>query len=154
MCAFVVMGMFGAVIDMVNILNDSLEELKDPAVVGWNSTEYAMGLTEHVEILESTVFYVNNFRLVMAAYPLIIILRLFKAFAAQPRLAMVTKTLETAGQELVEFGLVFMSVFVTFTISGVGLFGREVTSERCLERPGRQNKKRRTFVQQIVIQML
>jgi hypothetical protein len=66
--------------------------------------------------------------MVMAAYPLIIILRLFKAYSAQPRLAMVTKTLETAGQELVEFGLVFMSVFITFTISGVVLFGREVNS--------------------------
>merc|ERR1740117_1245892 len=47
---------------------------------------------------------------------------------------MVTKTLETAGQELVEFGLVFMSVFVTFTISGVVLFGREVTSFATLPR--------------------
>jgi len=127
-CAFVVMGMFGSVMNMVNICNDSVQNLKDPTEVLWNSTAYTTVLHDHIETLETTVKYVNNFRTVMAAYPLIIILRLFKAYSAQPRLAMVTKTLETAGQELIEFGLVFMSVFVTFTISGVVLFGREVVS--------------------------
>jgi hypothetical protein len=127
-CAFVVMGMFGAVMNMVNGLNDSLEALKDPIRVGHDAASYKGALDLHTELLEAAVAYVNTFRYVMAAYPLIIILRLFKAYASQPRLAMVTKTLESSGQELVEFGLVFFSVFITITISGVVLFGREVKS--------------------------
>lgn len=133
-CAFAVMGMFGSVMNMINICNDSVDGLLDPRVVAWNSTAYVERLHEHMDTLETTVKYVNNFRTVMAAYPLIIILRLFKAYSAQPRLAMVTKTLETAGQELLEFGLVFFSVFITFTISGVILFGREVVSFGTLPR--------------------
>merc|ERR1719158_2406962 len=127
-CAFVVMGMFGSVMNMVNICNDSVEAVKDPAEVAWNSASYLASVHEHIDTLETTVKYVNNFRTVMAAYPLVIILRLFKAYSAQPKLAMVTKTLQTAGQELMEFGLVFCSVAINFTISGVILFGREVVS--------------------------
>lgn len=136
-CAFTVMGMFGAVMSLVNGLNDSLMAIKDPGAShsgSFNSTAYTIEMHSHVALLENTVQYVNNFRMVMAAYPLIIILRLFKAYSAQPRLAMVTKTLETAGQELVEFGLVFFSVFITITISGVVLFGREVSSFATLPR--------------------
>jgi len=133
-CAFSVMGMLGVVMNMVNALNDSLELMKDPNKVGFNSTAYTDSLHEHVMLLEQTTEYAYNFRMVMAAYPLIIILRLFKAYSAQPRLAMVTRTLQTASQELVEFFLVFFSVFITITISGVVLFGREVSSFGTLPR--------------------
>lgn len=128
MCAFTVMAMFGAVIGILGGLNDSLRKLDAPEKEYANSTMYRKGLHEHIDTLESTVQYVNNFRMVMASYPLIIILRLFKAYSAQPRLAMVTNTIGRAGLELIEFGVVFFSVFITFTISGVVLFGREVVS--------------------------
>jgi hypothetical protein len=78
--------------------------------------------------LQDNVNYVRNLRLSVAVYPLIIIIRLFKSFAAQPKLAMVTKTLSSAIPDLLHFAVVFGSVFVTFTICGIVLFGREVGS--------------------------
>lgn len=123
-CAFAVMGMFAGCMTQLGELNKSLASLPLPS----NSTEYRDGVGSHIKKLESTVEYVYNFRMVMAAYPLIIILRLFKAYSAQPRLAIVTHTLGSAAQELGEFALIFCSVFLTFTISGVILFGREVGS--------------------------
>merc|ERR1712032_375271 len=56
------------------------------------------------------------------------ILRLFKSFTAQPKLALVTRTLARAGPDLFHFMIVFVSVFVTFMICGIVLFGREVRS--------------------------
>mmetsp|Transcript_26997 Transcript_26997/g.46862 ORF Transcript_26997/g.46862 Transcript_26997/m.46862 type:complete len:1137 (-) Transcript_26997:83-3493(-) len=78
--------------------------------------------------MEKQVHYSYSFRVVLAGYPLVIVFRLFKAFGAQPRLAVVTKTLVTARVDLVHFMLIFMSVFICYAIAGVVLFGREIAS--------------------------
>mmetsp|Transcript_10858 Transcript_10858/g.24910 ORF Transcript_10858/g.24910 Transcript_10858/m.24910 type:complete len:1047 (-) Transcript_10858:32-3172(-) len=80
----------------------------------------------YVDALEDVVKYVHNLKLVFAAYPLLIVFRLFKAFAAQPRLALVTNTLVVTGVDLLHFMLVFTSIFVTLAISGLVLFGRRL----------------------------
>jgi len=59
-------------------------------------------------------------------YPFVMMFRLFKAFAAQPRLAVVTQTLVAAAVDVAHFGVTFLSVFFTYTVSGVALFGREI----------------------------
>jgi len=87
---------------------------------------YAAQAELYVDALEATVHYIHILRLVLSAYPLIIVLRLFKAFKAQPRLALVTKTLQVTGVDLIHFMLVFCSIFLTLCISGFVLFGRRV----------------------------
>eukprot|EP00929_Paragymnodinium_shiwhaense_P091118 TRINITY_DN51156_c0_g1_i1.p1 TRINITY_DN51156_c0_g1~~TRINITY_DN51156_c0_g1_i1.p1 ORF type:complete len:888 (-),score=94.72 TRINITY_DN51156_c0_g1_i1:30-2693(-) len=76
------------------------------------------------------VFLIGNFvqrlRTVFATYPVLIILRLFKAFSAQPRLSVVTRTLAKAFVDLYHFGIVFMVVFATYVVSGTIIFGREL----------------------------
>ena len=54
------------------------------------------------------------------------LLRLFKGFARQPRLALVTKTMVKSVSDLVHFGLVFFSVFGTFAIGALSAFGRDM----------------------------
>mmetsp|Transcript_30314 Transcript_30314/g.77051 ORF Transcript_30314/g.77051 Transcript_30314/m.77051 type:complete len:982 (-) Transcript_30314:152-3097(-) len=71
---------------------------------------------------------------VLACYPFIIVSRFFKAYSAQPRLALVTNTLSRAALDLVHFGLVFMSVFLLFTVSATLLFGRDVGEFATMER--------------------
>jgi len=127
-CAFALIGMFIGALALIAEVNASLEETPGVDNFGDNTTAYQEAVEKHALTLENCVAYIHTFRICMASYPLIIILRLFKAYASQPRLAMVTKTLENAGQDLQHFGLVFSSVFITFTISGVVLFGREVES--------------------------
>eukprot|EP00971_Amphidinium_carterae_P205037 4069386-Amphidinium_carterae.1 len=95
----------------------------------------------------------------MAAYPIIIVVRLFKAFKAQPRLALVTRTMTSAATDLIHFGIVcfpeyswegrgwhnklrhailailrFSSVFLAFAVAGVMLFGGEVLDFGTLDR--------------------
>lgn len=88
--------------------------------------KYTNEIETHMMHLEQNVHYIHKLRLALAAYPLMIVFRLFKAFSAQPRLALVTKTLTLASIDLMHFLLVFCSVLLTFAISGVVLFGREV----------------------------
>lgn len=75
--------------------------------------------------LEVQAHYSYSFRVTMASYPLVIAMRLFKAFGSQPRLAIITNTLMAASIDLVHFLLIFVSVFITYTVAGVVLFGRE-----------------------------
>lgn len=62
----------------------------------------------------------------LCLYPMIVMLRLFKSFAAQPRLAVVTATLTTAGQDMVHFFIVFTSVYICMAVNGVLLFGQDL----------------------------
>merc|ERR1719456_126348 len=55
-------------------------------------------------------------------------LRFFKAYRAQPRLAMVTSTLYSASSDLFHFLIVFITIFVSYALSGVLLFGRRLKS--------------------------
>lgn len=89
---------------------------------------YELVVEEYMESLLANVDFYRIHRLAIAAYPLIIIFRLFKSFSAQPRLALVTKTIAKAGPDLFHFMIVFLSVFGTFVICGIVLFGREVES--------------------------
>jgi len=70
----------------------------------------------------------QNFRLLLGMYPMLIVMRLFEAFAHQPRLSIVTSTLGDAFVDLAHFLLVFLSIFLTYAVAGVVLFGREVDS--------------------------
>lgn len=83
-------------------------------------------LLEFVEESENVVRYARQVRICFAFYPFVIGARLFKAFSAQPRLALVTRTLSNACVDIVHFGLVFLSILCIFAASGMALFGREL----------------------------
>merc|ERR1719316_2083086 len=61
-----------------------------------------------------------------AVYPIVIMCRLFKSFAAQPRLSLVTRTLAATATDVAHFGIVFFAIFLSYSIMGTVLFGREV----------------------------
>jgi len=65
------------------------------------------------------------FRIFVAVYPFVIVSRFFKAFASQPRLALVTNTLVKASTDIFHFLIVFGVVFIIFTLSALLLFGQE-----------------------------
>eukprot|EP00928_Gymnodinium_smaydae_P027639 TRINITY_DN21307_c0_g1_i1.p1 TRINITY_DN21307_c0_g1~~TRINITY_DN21307_c0_g1_i1.p1 ORF type:complete len:1076 (+),score=167.63 TRINITY_DN21307_c0_g1_i1:57-3230(+) len=88
--------------------------------------DYRAKASEYIELLEMEVHQLYTFRVMVGVYPLLMMFRLFKAFAAQPRLSIVTRTLGNAAVDLVHFLLVFLSIFCTYAVAGVILFGREV----------------------------
>ena len=78
------------------------------------------------QALEVTSAEEKRFRLILCFYPMLLLLRLFKSFAAQPRLAVVTDTIKLASQDLLHFGLVSAAVIACLCLNAVLLFGRDV----------------------------
>lgn len=76
--------------------------------------------------VETMVLSEKNLRLVLFFYPTILMLRLFKSFAAQPRLAIVTKTLERAAEDLIHFCIVFCCVYMCLVINSILFFGQDL----------------------------
>lgn len=117
---------FLASIGMRTKLNDLLSELGNTPSTDWETDGYKTKLNDYVEKLAENCNYVRYLRLALALYPTFIIIRLFKSFAAQPKLALVTRTLSCAMPDLLHFSIVFASVFVTFAICSNVLFGKEL----------------------------
>jgi len=63
---------------------------------------------------------------VMSMYPFVLVTRFFKAFSAQPRLALVTATFTTVAADMAHFGFVFVCIFGLFVASAVILFGQDL----------------------------
>ncbi|CAK9026749.1 unnamed protein product [Durusdinium trenchii] len=82
--------------------------------------EYVLDLASDAGQLAGQTSLVSSF------YPFCILLRLFKTFSLQPRLAVVTRTLWASFADLAHFGIIFLSVFVTFVFMAMGFFGRTV----------------------------
>merc|ERR1719353_804190 len=72
-------------------------------------------------ILKSGLMYLQ---IGSSYFCLVIMLRFFKAFRAQPRLAIVTTTLYNASSDIGHFLLVFLTILLSFSFAGVFLFGR------------------------------
>jgi len=109
----------------VNGMNDLIEELGN--ISPERETDlYRLKGQQYIEALELEVQYMYWFRLSLASYPFIIVLRLFKAFAAQPRLSVVTRTLTTSSVDLSHFLIIYMSVFMMYAVAAVVLFGRDI----------------------------
>merc|ERR1712032_528904 len=66
------------------------------------------------------------FRMCLCLYPNILMLRLLKSFRAQPRLAVVTHTLELASQDIVHFSIVFCSIYVCMAVNSLLFFGQDI----------------------------
>jgi len=65
-------------------------------------------------------------RYLLFAYPVVVMLRLFKSFNKQPRLALVTQTLGDCALDILHFGFVLAVIFFTYVVSGICLFGQNL----------------------------
>jgi hypothetical protein len=68
----------------------------------------------------------RSFRSSLCVYPSIVMLRLFKSFAAQPRLALVTATLKSSATDMMHFFIVFLSVYTCMMVNSVLFFGQDL----------------------------
>lgn len=94
------------------------------------------GSADRVEALALTqAFYTKaevmysaewQFRFTLGIYPLVLMLRFFKSFAAQPRLAVVTETFRVAQTDLIHFFIVFGSVYFCMTVNAILFFGQDL----------------------------
>mmetsp|Transcript_83569 Transcript_83569/g.190643 ORF Transcript_83569/g.190643 Transcript_83569/m.190643 type:complete len:854 (-) Transcript_83569:211-2772(-) len=103
-------------------LGDELRSLR----VGAASWIDVVELNRVVERTIDLIGSYKSFRTFAACYPLIIMVRLFEAFGAQPRLAVLTKTLKLAATDLFHFGIVFLATFGSYAVMAHALFGRDL----------------------------
>jgi hypothetical protein len=80
-----------------------------------------------VELVTSMAAQEKLFRRALSVYPMIVMLRLFKSFKAQKKLALVTDTLAKASQDLLHFSIVFFTVFFCMIVNGLLFFGQDLT---------------------------
>eukprot|EP00928_Gymnodinium_smaydae_P033482 TRINITY_DN23978_c0_g1_i1.p1 TRINITY_DN23978_c0_g1~~TRINITY_DN23978_c0_g1_i1.p1 ORF type:complete len:1165 (-),score=153.74 TRINITY_DN23978_c0_g1_i1:425-3919(-) len=110
-----------------------IERVQGSGTPDWNT---------HFELLMSAleleIHFCLAFRYVMSAFPLVIITRLFTAFSAQERLAVVTSTMTKSMPDALHFLIVFLAVFVSFMVSGATLLGKEVEAFSTLPRCANQ----------------
>jgi len=76
--------------------------------------------------VEAAFVPLGNYQMVSSWYTLFLMFRFFLAFKAQPRLALVTNTLQSSSIDLLHFFAFFTPTFVAYVISGSLLFGRRL----------------------------
>lgn len=91
-----------------------------------SAEQKASAVKEFYAAFEGVCSTEKQFRLCLCIYPMIMMLRLFKSFAAQPRLAVVTDTIHSASQDMLHFGIVLSAVVFTLCLDAVLLFGRDI----------------------------
>lgn len=118
--------MFSFMLKFTAELNDAAIVLGELSYVTQPSQYRAVFQNMYFPKLEEAVHYSHKFRLTMAGYPLVMMYRVFSAYAGQPRLHVVTQTLSDAAVDLLHFLLIFLSVVAVFSVSAVLLFGRRL----------------------------
>eukprot|EP00927_Polykrikos_kofoidii_P019342 TRINITY_DN19030_c0_g1_i2.p1 TRINITY_DN19030_c0_g1~~TRINITY_DN19030_c0_g1_i2.p1 ORF type:complete len:866 (-),score=138.98 TRINITY_DN19030_c0_g1_i2:486-3083(-) len=112
------------------VLNSELTDMLHISARAKNGTidsmEYGLATGDFFEAMLQMSKSERLFRLSLCLYTSIVMLRLFKSFAAQPRLALVTATLQGSSTDMLHFGIVFFSVYVVMMVNSVLMFGQDL----------------------------
>eukprot|EP00401_Gymnodinium_catenatum_P036041 CAMPEP_0117505470 /NCGR_PEP_ID=MMETSP0784-20121206/25395_1 /TAXON_ID=39447 /ORGANISM="" /LENGTH=733 /DNA_ID=CAMNT_0005300885 /DNA_START=1 /DNA_END=2198 /DNA_ORIENTATION=+ len=97
-------------------------EFESPA----QAEQYAMHThTLHAEVARLSGFLMY-YRLFICWYTIVIMVRFFQAFLAQPKLAIVTNTVLRSIPDVLHFMIVLMLVFLAYSVAGMFLFGHRL----------------------------
>eukprot|EP00931_Biecheleriopsis_adriatica_P119027 TRINITY_DN94318_c0_g1_i1.p1 TRINITY_DN94318_c0_g1~~TRINITY_DN94318_c0_g1_i1.p1 ORF type:complete len:787 (-),score=127.85 TRINITY_DN94318_c0_g1_i1:188-2305(-) len=131
LAGFVIMGMWIRQCIQSAKIQKSLEQFAERGVCTGDSPTFeydecvkaSANLHADADVLSQQLRYSNIF---MGIYPLCIMLRLFKAFSHQPRLAVVTNSLSASAGDLSHFCIVFLSIFSSYAFMAIAIFGQDV----------------------------
>eukprot|EP00746_Dinoflagellata_sp_MGD_P152328 gnl/MRDRNA2_/MRDRNA2_83580_c0_seq3.p1 gnl/MRDRNA2_/MRDRNA2_83580_c0~~gnl/MRDRNA2_/MRDRNA2_83580_c0_seq3.p1 ORF type:complete len:863 (+),score=149.05 gnl/MRDRNA2_/MRDRNA2_83580_c0_seq3:151-2739(+) len=124
--AFIVVVLYIRLTNTTQYMNAELQGLMSIRADIVGRAAYVSAVEQMYEKVEVMCADERMFRLSLCLYPMVVMARLFKSFAAQPRLAVVTATLVEAAQDMLHFFIVFTSVYVCMVVNGVLLFGQDV----------------------------
>eukprot|EP00927_Polykrikos_kofoidii_P025850 TRINITY_DN23162_c0_g1_i1.p1 TRINITY_DN23162_c0_g1~~TRINITY_DN23162_c0_g1_i1.p1 ORF type:complete len:1007 (+),score=151.49 TRINITY_DN23162_c0_g1_i1:445-3021(+) len=109
-------------------LNETLKSLGRASEASDSAKYESVFHKEYLPSLEGTVQYADTVRLAMAVYPLVILIRVLWALAAQPGLGVLARSMAFAMEDASHTLLVLFAVIVFYAASGVVLFGRRLES--------------------------
>lgn len=122
-CGFGLLGQGLFSFISVSNVNGSAEHLPS---LDTNSTEFKNALVDFVDQLESCVNYFHYLSLSFSLYPFLLLILMFKSFSAQPRLAIINRTLRRSAVDLFHLIIVLMCMITTSAFVGHLLFGRRI----------------------------
>eukprot|EP00927_Polykrikos_kofoidii_P025613 TRINITY_DN22984_c0_g1_i1.p1 TRINITY_DN22984_c0_g1~~TRINITY_DN22984_c0_g1_i1.p1 ORF type:complete len:858 (+),score=102.05 TRINITY_DN22984_c0_g1_i1:98-2575(+) len=108
-------------------VNATVSQLGDG---GPGSDTFVTTVEDIFTAMDHAVRHDNALTVVAAIFPMVIMLRLFKSFSAQPKLSVVTRTLYEASGDLVHFLIIFVTILLSFSTMAHILFGRHSTTFR------------------------
>mmetsp|Transcript_1727 Transcript_1727/g.2934 ORF Transcript_1727/g.2934 Transcript_1727/m.2934 type:complete len:825 (+) Transcript_1727:81-2555(+) len=86
----------------------------------------------HTDVIALTE-HLSTWRLVLCWYTLLISLKFLESFSAQPRLAVVTDSIILAGSDFFHFFIVMFTMFNSYVVAGMIIFGRRIWNWSNLE---------------------
>ncbi|CAJ1395974.1 unnamed protein product [Effrenium voratum] len=102
---------------------------------GYPSVDVYRGtVSEFVNRVVAMLDMEGTFRFWLCIYPVVLLMRLFKSFAAQKRLAIVTDTFRVAYNDLIHFSIVFLSVYFCLAVNAVIFFGQDMLDFATMDR--------------------
>jgi len=107
-------------------VNNNLTEMIKISLNSADRATYSATTEEFFQKIQDMCSAEKEFRRMLCVYPMIVMMRLFKSFKAQPRLALVTATMAKASQDMIHFFIVFLSVYVCMMVNSVLFFGQDV----------------------------
>lgn len=120
---FLLMGFWLA---HLKVLQGLRESLRPASIDVLGSFEDVSDRDQFYDAVDEWVKSDSVLRTVMAIFPFIIGTRFFKIFALQPRLGVVTATLQSSFVDIVHFFMVFAAIFLVFVTSAMIIFGQEL----------------------------
>jgi len=85
-------------------------------------------LADVIEDLEWLIDIKMMHRLGMFWYVMVIMMRAFRGFAGQPRIATIGRTIGQAGSDILHLAIIVFVVFMNFVLGGCVLFGAELAA--------------------------
>lgn len=110
----------------VRLISDLRESLHPASIEVAGSFKNVSDRDNFYDIVDEWVTADFTIRTVMAVFPFIIGARFFKVFALQPRLGVVTATLQSSFVDIVHFFIVFVAIFLVFVTAAMIVFGQEI----------------------------
>lgn len=132
--AFFVVQMFLQLfLETGNVMNE-LEGIAALDLSATGRAQYEARMQDFFTKTEGLCGVERWYRMSFCFYPMAVMMRLFKSFAAQGRLAIVTRTLHDASVDMVHFFIVFFSVYFCMTVNSVLIFGQDIEAYADVER--------------------
>lgn len=118
-------------------LNLGYPILRDPQAPARHfrtDVDWELRFMRFMDRIEETAAIAESYRCIAGLCAFLFIFRLLKAFRFQPRLGLLTRTLEIVAPELFNYCILFSTIFGGFAVAATLLFGHQVYKVSTVEK--------------------
>mmetsp|Transcript_68892 Transcript_68892/g.165362 ORF Transcript_68892/g.165362 Transcript_68892/m.165362 type:complete len:787 (-) Transcript_68892:72-2432(-) len=108
------------------VIDEDMSAISSGTLVRTDWRSYATIGSQLHDDTDAMISFSSYLRILVSEYHLLLMVRFFGAFRAQPRLGVVTDTLVTSITDIAHFMVVLIPTFMAFAVSGAFIFGRRL----------------------------